>query len=192
MIYQQLYDAVLAEIRVRCVNVTNYTSLPDCFRPSFTKTVSNSYNNYKTRSTTQYSVINPVPQITQAQVDAAFKDSMTKSGIYGIMSQEVSTQGLLNFFKAVSVFCRDYIHVCSSTMHNNRYVVFVNQVQGSYPTNLEESDIIKAKSGIDVAQTLTRILTTITPYIVRYNTTISVKPTSTINPGSPVQISGME
>lgn len=173
MIYQELYDATLAELSACCVNVANFANLPKEFTSGYTHTQDSGYqrDGLKRQAKLVSRIVNPVPQISVATLQQKFKQVMTTYKIYDKLSSPVTATGLFNFFKAVSVFCRDNVHVCCSRLNKSKCIVYIETTNNGYST-LQETDIVKADGGIDVAGTLTNIFTTITPYYVRYNSTL--------------------
>ena len=169
--YKTLYDDALSRLTSLCKNVSDYANLPAQFKSGYTY----EQRAGSTRMYMVYTIQNPIAQADATAITNAFQTVMQQCGVYGVLNNEITPKGLLNFYNALSLFCRHHVRICSSQLVSTNYVVFIPGTV-EYNIKLSEGNIIQANDILLVNHIVDDIIkSSCKPYCVRYSATYTIK-----------------
>lgn len=162
--YRVISDAVIANIKSRCVNIRNYGSIPAELRPGYRWDQANARARFKWE-------INPntaVQQETDENLENSYYTFMNERGVS--LDEKVTSSGLLNYFVALSIWCASHMVIVSSQLRHDRIICFRNgNTDLSIPANLNKDWLIHATDVNSLIQVATQITSNnIKNYFVRY------------------------
>jgi hypothetical protein len=177
--YKALYDAALSQIKLQCVNVSQFSNIPALMKSGavHTQTVTESSNigsmKAKAVTTIKWTINNPVQQVSAETVENEFEELMAKYNVTP-SSSIPNAGGLYQFYCALVVFCQAKVKVACSPLVSTKYLIY--DVSGGYQTtNIPAGDGI-AYAG-DVALIINDIIRIIGAntkgYQVKYTETVT-------------------
>ena len=172
MLYRDLYNTALSQITAACKNVSNFASLPAMYKAGYTHNVPISTNS-KYPFKVVYTIQNPISEVASSTVSTAFDASMDSHGIKAKLDQTVTTEGLIQFYKALASFCTANVKVCGCPLEKDRHIVYVAGTEGPSSSTTGSNDI--TSGGLDVvSKTIPTILAAnMKNYFVRYTVTMT-------------------
>ena len=187
--YQSLIDEVKTFFKTNCVNISNYNSIPDCYKEGFSKLLWNysfvgSGNRPGTkRCTATLTINNPVPRVNTETVDTNLQQFLTSIGLSDT-STMIDSTNLLNFLQNLVVFftsktgfamgLNNAPNACDSKIY---VYIPTNPIKGTTKT-LTESKPDDCIANVPQVKTITStlvdtILQGVSIYPIKYNFTIT-------------------
>lgn len=163
--YRVISDAVLANLKSRCVNIRNYGGIPAELRPGYRWDQGNARARFKW----EINANTAVHQETDANLENNYYSFMNERGVN--LDEKVTTSGLLNYFVALSIWCASHIVIASSQLRNDRIICFRGgSTDLNIPPNLNKDWLIHATDINSLIQVATQITSNnVKNYFVRYN-----------------------
>lgn len=163
--YRVISNAVLENIKSRCRNIRDYNSIPAELRPGYQWDQGNARARYRWQ-------INPSTAISQesdANLENSYNSFMTERGVN--FDEKVTTNGLLNYFTALSIWCASHIVICGSQLRNDRLICFRGGATDlTIPSPIDKDFLIRATNVSSMIQIAIELTTNnIKNYFVRYN-----------------------
>lgn len=162
--YRVISNKVLENIKSRCVNIRNYSSIPSELKPNYQWDQRRSRGRFRWKidSTTV------ITQETDENLESNYNQFMTEYGVK--LDEKVTTNGLLHFFTALSIWCASHVIICSSQLKNDRIICFRGgNTDLSTPTPINKNLLIRATDVLTLIQIANEITSNnIKNYFIRY------------------------
>lgn len=122
--YQELADTVRNFVTSNCTNVSNYSSLPSCFKSGYSDSSRIGGNDFQNVTVT-YTITKSVPSISSSIVTSEFNGFLNQCGMNMKLSQNLSSNNFFVAFNNFVSFVATKVAVAISQFSSQSYLIYI-------------------------------------------------------------------
>lgn len=121
------YNTIITEIKnwikINCINISNYNSLPACFKPGYSTKTDIGGANSQYPASLYCKIITSVPRAAATDVDIDFNEFISSINLTNI-NTNCSANNYLAFMNNIVIFLSDHLIFTTSQFSANKYLIY--------------------------------------------------------------------
>lgn len=155
--YNTIINEVKNWIKTNCINISNYNSLPACFKPGYNTKTDIGGINSEYPASLYCKILNSVPQATTADVDTDFNNFISSIGLTNI-NTKCSANNYLAFMNDIVIFLSDHLIFTTSQFSTNKYLIYRKNSSYAKRYILEEEAELRLITAEDIVSILDTVV----------------------------------